>query len=126
MAKFAVISADQQFVDELAEALNKRGHDTVHSLDTREALAFVQAQEPDVVTLEGALEDPLERIGLVGFAGANSVLGKQPIMVFTAVDLEVFGHELRDLQEMDVHFLRKPLVEDELSETLQQVVSSRQ
>ena len=121
MARIAVISADSKFIDQLASALASQGHDTVHTEDVREALAFVQREEPDIVTLEAALEDPLERIGLVGFAGANSVLGKQPIIVFTTVELEEFGHELRDLQEMNVHFLRKPLDEDALGATLDRV-----
>lgn len=121
MAKVAVISADQEFIDQLVDALSRRGHDSVQSQDLREPLAFVQREEPDIVTLEGPLDDPLQRIGLVGFAGANSVLGKQPIIVFTTVELEEFGHELRDLQEMNVHFLRKPLEEDKLAATLEQV-----
>ncbi len=124
MAKVAVISADPEFIDEVIDALNRQGHDSVHSQDVREALAFVQREEPDVVTLEGPLDDPLERIGLVGFAGANAVLGKQPIIVFTALELEEFGQELRDLQEMNVHFLGKPLEEEQLSAKLEQVVGS--
>jgi DNA-binding response OmpR family regulator len=124
MAKIAVISEDSETIQRYVSIHEQQGHETVSTEDVRASWAFVESEEPDLVTLEDSLADPMLRIGLVGFAGANAMVRKIPIVMCSDQDPEDLSSELRDLGKMNVTFLHRPVQEEAYLAVLQTLLDT--